>query len=64
MLENGKWHDLKEIAKKIELQDPEIKSLAKFLAQYNFVKIDKDGEKAKLGSALHDFLEKIRQIEG
>lgn len=62
-LEDGKWHDLKEIGEKIELQDLEVKSLAKFLALYNFVKLDKEGEKAKLGPPVHDFLKKIRQIE-
>lgn len=63
-LEDGKWHDLKEIGKKVELQDLEAKSLVKFLALYNFIKLDKDGEKAKLGPPVHDFLKKIRQIEG
>ena len=63
MLEDGKWHDLKEIGEKIELQDPEVKSLVKFLARYNFVKLDKDKEKAKLDPPAHDFLKKIKQIE-
>ena len=63
LLEDGKWHDLKEIGEKIELQDLEVKSLVKFLALYNFVKLDKEGEKAKLGPPVHDFLKKIRQIE-
>lgn len=63
LLEDGKWHDLKEIGEKIELQDLEVKSLAKFLALYNFIKLDKEGEKAKLGPPVHDFLKKIRQIE-
>lgn len=62
-LEDGKWHDLKEIGKKIELQDLEVKSLVKFLARYNFIKLDKEEEKAKLGPPVHDFLKKIRQIE-
>ena len=64
LLENGKWHDLEEIGKKIELQDIEVEGLVKFLARYNFVKLDKDGKKAKLGPPVQDFLRKIRQIEG
>jgi len=63
LLENGKWHDLKEIGKKIQIQDLDIVSVAKFLAQYEFVRLDKKGEKAKLDSSMRDFLEKIRQLE-
>jgi len=63
LLEDGKWHDLKEVGKKIQLQDLEVKSLAKFLAEYNFVRLDRDGEKAKLGPPMRGFLRKIRRIE-
>jgi len=63
LLEDGRWHDLNEIRKKIELHDLKVKSLTKFLAQYDFIKLDKDGKKAKLGSSIQDFLKKIRRIE-
>jgi len=63
LLEDGKWHNLNEIRKKIELQDPKVKGLAKFLAQYNFIELDKDGKKAKLAPSIQDFLKKIRRIE-
>ena len=64
LLENGRWHDLKEIGKKTQLQDLDITSVTKFLVQYNFIKLDKEGKKAKLGSSTQDFLKKIRQLEG
>ncbi len=64
LLENGKWHDLKKIGKKIQIQDLEIVSVAKFLAQYEFVRLDKKEKKAKLDSSMRDFLEKIRRLEG
>jgi len=64
LLENGEWHDLKEIEKKTQLHDLHIMSITKFLAQYNFIKLDKEGKKAKLGPSMQDFLKKIRQIEG
>jgi hypothetical protein len=63
LLEDGRWHDLNEIRKKIELHDLKVKSLTKFLAQYDFIKLDKDGKKAKLGSSIQDFIKKIRLIE-
>ena len=64
LLENGEWHDLKEIERKAKLQDLNITSVAKFLAQYNFIKLDKEGKKAKLDPSTQDFLKKIRQLEG
>ena len=64
LLENGEWHDLKEIERKTRLQDLDITSVTKFLAQYNFIKLDKEGKKAKLDSFTKDFLKKIRQLEG
>jgi DNA-binding IclR family transcriptional regulator len=63
LLENGKWHDLKEIGEKTQLHDLDVKNVAKFLAQYNFIKLDKEGKKAKLDSSAQDFLKKIRQLE-
>jgi len=63
LLEDGRWHDLNEIRKKIELHDLKVKSLTKFLAQYDFIELDKDGKKAKLGSSIQDFIKKIRRIE-
>jgi len=64
LMENGKWHDLKEIGKKTQLEDLDIVNVAKFLAQYNFIKLDKEGKKAKLDPSMQDFLKKIRQLEG
>ena len=64
LLENGKWHDLKEIEKKTQLHDFNFTSITKFLAQYNFIKLDKEEKKAKLEPSTQDFLKKIRQLEG
>jgi len=64
LLKNGKWHDLKEIGKRIQLQDLDVASITKFLAQYNFIKLDKEGKKAKLDSSTQIFLKKISRLEG
>lgn len=63
LLEDGRWHDLNEIRDKIELHDLKVESLTKFLAQYDFIKLDRDWKKAKLGSSIEEFLKKIRRIE-
>jgi hypothetical protein len=63
LLENGKWHHLKEIEEKSQLNGYEIKSITNFLAEYNFVKLDETGHKVKLDSPTKRFLNKIRQLE-
>jgi len=63
LLEDGRWHNLNDIRKKIQLYNLKVKSLTKFLAQYDFIELDKDGKKAKLGPLTQDFLKKIRRIE-
>ena len=63
VLENGKWHNLKEIGHKIQLDDSDTINITDFLAQYNFIKLDKERKKAKLGPSMQDFLKKIRQLE-
>ena len=64
LLENGKWHDLKEIEKKTQLHDLDIMKITKFLAQYNFIKLDEGKQKVKLDPIMQNFLKKIQQIEG
>ena len=64
LLKNGKWHDLEEIEKKIQLRDFNVTNITKFLSQYNFIKLDKEGKKVKLDPSTQDFLKKIRQLEG
>jgi hypothetical protein len=63
LLEDGKWHDLKEIRDKTKLHDLKVENITKFLARYNFIKLDKEGQKAKLNNLTLDFLKKIRQVE-
>jgi len=64
LLENGKWHDLKEIEEKTQINDLKVKNITKFLAQHNFIKLDEGEQKIKLDPATLHFLKKIRQLEG
>ena len=63
LLENGDWHDLKEIGEKIQLPNIDTASVTDFLAQYDFIKLDKERKKAKLDSSTQVFLKKIRRLE-
>jgi DNA-binding IclR family transcriptional regulator len=63
VLKNGKWHDLKEISEKTQLHGLEVELLTNFLAEYDFIKLNKKENKTRLTSSLLDFLRKIRDIE-
>jgi len=63
VLKNGKWHDLKEISEKTQLHGLEVELFTNFLAEYDFIKLNKKEHKTRLTSSLLDFLRKIRDIE-
>ena len=63
LLENGKWHYLKDITEKTCLNSFKVESVTKFLAKYNFVKLDETEQKVKLDPPTNNFLKRIRQLE-
>lgn len=63
LLENGKWHYLKDIEKVTHLTSCKIESVTKFLASYNFIKLDEAEQKVKIDPPTNRFLKKIRQLE-
>lgn len=63
LLENGKWHYLKDIEKKTQLDCVKVEIVTKFLARYNFVKLDEAKQKVKIDPPTNRFLKRIRQLE-
>ena len=63
LLENGKWHYLKDIEEKTCLNRFKVENITKFLAKYNFVKLDEAEQKVKLDPPTSRFLKRIRQLE-
>ncbi len=63
LLENGKWHYLNEITEKTCLNSFKVENITKFLAKYNFVKLDEAEQKVKLDPPMNMFLKRIRQLE-
>lgn len=63
LLKNGKWHDLKEISQKTQLQKLKVELLADFLAEYNFIELNKEEQITRLTPTLLNFLNKIREVE-
>jgi len=63
VLENGKWHYLKDIENETHLDSSNIENVTKFLAKYNFVELDEAEQKVKLDPPTSRFLKRIRQLE-
>jgi hypothetical protein len=63
LLENGKWHYLKDIEKETQLDSAKVEIVTKFLAKYNFVKLDEAKQKVKIDPPTNRFLKRIRQLE-
>jgi hypothetical protein len=63
LLENGKWHYLRDIEQKIHLNSGKVETVTKFLATYNFVKLDEAEQRVKIDAPTNKFLKRIRQLE-
>ena len=63
LLENGKWHYLKDITEKTCLNRYKVENVTKFLAKYSFVKLDEAEQKVKLDPPTNMFLKRLRQLE-
>jgi len=56
ILNDGQWHLLAEIRKKMKLTDSQIKQIADFLREYSFVTLDDVGHKVKINEDVRKFL--------
>ena len=63
LLEDGKWHDIKEAIKKSNLQEFKVEMIYGFLAEYAFIDFNKEQQKAKLTPTTLKFIREIRRIE-
>lgn len=63
LLENGKWHHLKDIENKTHLNRVTVENVTNFLASCNFIELNKEEQKVKLDPPTNRFLKRIRQLE-
>jgi DNA-binding IclR family transcriptional regulator len=63
LLEDGSWYSLTEIGEKSGLHEFKLEILANFLAEYDFMELDKAAGKVRLAASIVDFLKKIKHIE-
>jgi hypothetical protein len=63
LLRDGNWHSLTEMAESSGLQDFMLQMVTSFLAEYDFVDLDKSKQRARLAESVVDFVKKIKHIE-
>ena len=63
LLEDGRWHSLTEMADKSGLHEFKLEIVTNFLAEYDFIELDKTKRKVRLAVSVVDFLKKIKHIE-
>ena len=63
LLKDGKWHDLNEIIKETRLTRSRLEKITNFLAEYNFIQLDKEAQKARVTPPTQSFLKKIQLIQ-
>jgi hypothetical protein len=63
LLENGKWHYLKDIEKETCLGRVNVENVTKFLATYNFIELNEAEQKVKLDPPTSRFFKRLRQLE-
>ena len=56
ILNDGQWHLLAEVKKKMNLTDDQVKQIADFLREYDFVEINDADKKIKIGEDVLKFL--------
>jgi DNA-binding IclR family transcriptional regulator len=56
MLTDGEWHTLQGIRRKMKLNRDQIRQIALFLVEYEFVAIDETKNKIRIEEAVREFL--------
>jgi len=62
-LKNGHWHDLNEILERTRLSRFKFEILTNFLAEYNFIELDRKEQRTRLTPPLMKFVKKIGIVD-
>jgi DNA-binding IclR family transcriptional regulator len=63
LLKDGKWHNLKEIAKKMALPKIKTELAVSFLTEHNFILLNEKTKKVRLQPTTKNFIEEIQILE-
>jgi DNA-binding IclR family transcriptional regulator len=56
ILSDGKWHEIKELQQRMELDEYKVQEITAFLNKYNFATLDDDNKKVKINRDFQKFL--------
>jgi hypothetical protein len=56
ILSDGKWHEIKELQQRMELDEYKVQEITAFLNKYNFATLDDDNKKVKINRGFQKFL--------
>jgi len=56
LIKNGQWHSLEDVTEKTELPEIKTNEILQFLANYNFIDLDRERKKVKVTPSLMEFL--------
>lgn len=56
LLNDGKWHSVEEIRRKIQLKEHEVQKIVMFLKEYNFILQERTEGTIKIEEAARKFL--------
>lgn len=62
-LKNGEWHGFKEVGNKTKLQEFTVEVITSFLAEYDFLELNRKEKKVRMSPELRHFLERIEGID-
>jgi hypothetical protein len=63
LLKDGRWHELEEITKKLALLKIKAELAVSFLAEYDFIQLNKNNRRVKLQPSTLEFLKEIQHLE-
>jgi biotin operon repressor len=63
LLKDDNWHSLKEIKEKVSLSEANIKKVAIFLKEYEFVTLNEETKALKIQPTIRKFIEEIELLE-
>lgn len=63
LLEDGKWHELKEIQEKFLLPPIKTEIVVNFLGEYKFIELEHETNKVRLQPSTKKFIEEIQRLE-
>jgi len=63
LLKDEKWHDLKEITKRLASHEFRVEMIVSFLSNYGFIEFNKKDRKVKLNPLTREFIDEIHRVE-